>query len=406
MEKIILLDTRRGDQLTYFDMDPMEFKILYHTNRIRSTFTVADICLDDTNFYVGYTMFQYKLSNIGKLYVKIIKKEGFSFKNKKVLFWFGGKVNEWLTTKFEILILVCKYLKLEWVTQLDIRIWRMLTKTMLEKILSKSITNPEDLMRYILKYKIRVKASHNLTLKFFKEVGVHYMTAFMFQKLLRYSSNPDLTIQNIRSLEAIPNIDDILTQCEILGVKYNPKWSPKRFNDFHTKCSKELMAYEIKHVPDHTIEYTNEKLDLSLIECYNPKLLTTSREIFEEGYSMHHCIYTNYMTKINEGNYFVISMTIQNTRVTVGIMVKSPDFDDFDIYNQSYRENGQRISRVVIEQVRGIRNQFVESPKELIKFVERNKWWFLRNHTKLQSTIKLNAIEPIPDRFADLLNPW
>lgn len=370
--KKILFDSRSKAQKDYMDLEPLYFRILYYTNRILSSFYIQDIADDEDSedFYVAQTTFSYRLNAQNTRYVKITEKRGFSFKGGKINFWFKDNLKIYIQNHTDLLTRVLEHKRLEWFIPLlsNQGLAELITKTLLEKIFSRKITNPETFIKFIIKYNIKTKIPHKVVLKYYN--GNCVINNFLFKNALRVSTNPEFVVKNINKLIAIPDFQDVVTQCTILNIKYNPKWSQSRFKSFHAKCSLELMKQELHNIEDYKLSYIGN-LPIKEISDYKAKLLTTSTQIFEEGYNMHHCVYTNYMSSIKRGEYYVFNLIIDDIPATAGISIVS------DFYDKTIN--------VHVDQVRAKRNAYIRTPDKFTNFISYNKDFFINNYKILNN---------------------
>ena len=91
------------------------------------------------------------------------------------------------------------------------------------------------------------------------------------------------------------------------------------------------MQFKIDNIRDTRVEYT----DLPTI-TNSIKLLSSEKEIFEEGTLMHHCVYTNYWSQVSNRMYFVFTYENGDVRATIGVN-KHWDSDKFQV-NQMYQK--------------------------------------------------------------------
>jgi hypothetical protein len=64
----------------------------------------------------------------------------------------------------------------------------------------------------------------------------------------------------------------------------------------------------------------------SVVETFRQcglELCNTEQRVFEEGYLMHHCVYTNYWNRIQRKDYIALSMQLEDGPVTIGLARKT-----------------------------------------------------------------------------------
>ena len=119
-----------------------------------------------------------------------------------------------------------------------------------------------------------------------------------------------------------------------LNKKVNFSWSRNKFQDINVQWSRELMRKDIEKRNPQDI-YKNKEL------IKDAKLLSSERDVFEEGMIMHHCVYTNYWRLIESGKYVALHLnsTVNSLGITLGVQV---------IYDYNNKDN--IISKLVFDQ--------------------------------------------------------
>lgn len=119
-----------------------------------------------------------------------------------------------------------------------------------------------------------------------------------------------------------------------LNKKVNFRWSRNKFRDINVQWSRELMRKDIEKRNPKDI-YKNKEL------IKDAKLLSSERDVFEEGMIMHHCVYTNYWRLIESGKYIALHLnsTVNSLGITLGVWVR------YDYNNQD-----NIISKLVFDQ--------------------------------------------------------
>ena len=119
-----------------------------------------------------------------------------------------------------------------------------------------------------------------------------------------------------------------------LNKKVNFNWSRNKFQDINVQWSRELMRKDIEKRNPQDI-YKNKEL------IKDAKLLSSERDVFEEGMIMHHCVYTNYWRLIESGKYVALHLdsTVNSLGITLGVQV---------MYD--YNNNDNIISKLVFDQ--------------------------------------------------------
>ena len=109
-----------------------------------------------------------------------------------------------------------------------------------------------------------------------------------------------------------------------LNKKVNFSWSRNKFREINVQWSRELMRKDIEKRNPQDI-YKNKEL------IKDAKLLSSERDVFEEGMIMHHCVYTNYWGLIESGKYIALHLnsTVNSLGITLGVWVRY-DFNNQD----------------------------------------------------------------------------
>ena len=119
-----------------------------------------------------------------------------------------------------------------------------------------------------------------------------------------------------------------------LNKKVNFSWSRNKFREINVQWSRELMRKDIEKRNPQDI-YKNKEL------IKDAKLLSSERDVFEEGMIMHHCVYTNYWRLIESGRYIALHLnsTVNSLGITLGVWVR---------YDSNNQDN--IISKLVFDQ--------------------------------------------------------
>ena len=119
-----------------------------------------------------------------------------------------------------------------------------------------------------------------------------------------------------------------------LNKKVNFSWSENKFREINIQWSRELMRKDIEKRNPQDI-YKNKEL------IKDAKLLSSERDVFEEGMIMHHCVYTNYWGLIKSGKYIALHLnsTVNSLGITLGVWVR---------YDSNNQDN--IISKLVFDQ--------------------------------------------------------
>ena len=181
------------------------------------------------------------------------------------------------------------------------------------------------------------------------------------------------------SYEILSVFSDLTNDCAVLDKKMNPSCSLKRMHQEHSKFTHERMILERGTMSDTPIyDLQSEQPDFSEFGIEG-QIINNEMDAFEEGETMHHCIYTCYFSKIKNREYIGLSINYPE-RITVGIRANSA--------RQAY-----------IEQMHTIRNGVPskDSQERIEKFFEQHKDFF----TGLLDTAKNTQVSEQVPAFED-----
>lgn len=231
-------------------------------------------------------------------------------------------------------------------------------------------------------------------------------TAFLnfFEKSFESS---DINYDKLYAPLLIVKNDDFMdtqSQCNKLGKKINLSWSESRLSSFHDELTWEIMKIESETLYDENYYHENnlggnsdkESTDTS-IYFDGLELITTRRRLYHEGAIQHHCIFTNYETRVKRAQYMVFSMVNkENKRITIGCAIERINND----------ENSDTSYSISIDQMRLKRNDMVskEDGEYIRKTIESNSFQSrVISYIGLQSK-KETFIEKINSNLLDRLN--
>ncbi len=328
MENIVL-ETPAQEYKDFMSLPMGIYKNLQYQNNIQSRgFIESALCKKEGCTYYTYTVFKVRKSKNG-YYRQNTQKYGFTLNEKgKLSVWFGKNI-------FEVpgVSEVFKHMNLNW---LNTKLMPFVTKGIAEKLLNNKITNNMDLLKAYIKV-MRLKCSPKLLYNvieagnYSKQVLLLMMSVAKDQNhFLEYCLSTDSERQTSYFLM------DLVKQAQVLDKKIDYTWSVKRLHDEHQAWTKEIMDIEVNNMVDVTAESTLPFLEF---KCDGFKLLTTKKEIYTEGKVMNHCVYTNYWSSVQNGNYLVYQVDWFGERATLGCYI-----GDKITVNQCYRHSNRPIS--------------------------------------------------------------
>jgi hypothetical protein len=264
-------------------------------------------------------------------------KAGVSFdKEKKTIkIWFGNSIQ---ILEGTILPDIIQFFKLDWFNALSHALKTLLNKTMLQNMIKGKITNPRDYVKAYLK----TSPYKNLDISpelFYKTFTVdEFNSPKGLRKYILYATNPNEGLEHVakqRTTRYNGELEDLFTQAEMLDRKVNLKWSETRMKEVHAEWTRELMGMAIKSI---------QPVDYNYPEIETPEgisLIKSNIELFEEGTTMKHCVYTNYERSVRNKNYYVFRYDREGVRATAGVRIVG-------------------INHVVLDQMYSIRNTSVD----------------------------------------------
>ena len=151
-----------------------------------------------------------------------------------------------------------------------------------------------------------------------------------------------------------------------LNKKVNFSWSRNKFQDINVQWSRELMRKDIEKRNPQDI-YKNKEL------IKDAKLLSSERDVFEEGMIMHHCVYTNYWRLIESGKYVALHLnsTVNSLGITLGVQVMY-DYNNKDniisklVFDQAFYAYDKILST---EDSQMCKNYLIDNEDNLIKIL-------------------------------------
>ena len=315
--------------------DGLAKNVSYYNNMYSRAFTEASITKKDGCIYYSANTFKIVKSTKSSYYIKRINKDGFTIDEKgKVSFWFNKSIFQ-----MPHINEIFKYFNFNW---LDVKLYPFITKGIFEKMVAGKITNSTDVCKAYLKA-MRINCSPALFLQLFQTNSISkqdFLRRAAVAKDINHFIEYLLTPNDSRSSLVF---EDMVKEAQILEKKIDYKWSSKRLTEEHKDWTEQIMQIEIDSLDDVTIP------GVERFDRYTPdgfKLLKTQKEVFYEGRTMKHCVYTAYWSSIKHSSYIAYHITLGNEEATLGVNV----YDDKVVCNQcSSRYNGPISSKMQIK---------------------------------------------------------
>ena len=309
----------------------------------------------DTHVYWAYTEAKPRFEN-NRLFYSRNNKYGFTYDKatKDFKFWFGRSIHE--IPPF-MLHDVFKHFNIDWYGNLSLSLGTLLNATMVKNMIKGKITNPRDYVKAYLKTSPYRKSGISPELFYKTFADSNLQSPKSYRKIIEYSTDPNHALEfiaNHGSGYIHHSITDLYNQASVLDRRVNPKWSEARMKEVHSEWTRDIMSVEVKLIKQHDYEYPEVSLPDGL------EIISNNYELFEEGTTMKHCVYTNYESRIRSKKYFAFRYEKDGIRATLGVDKQSYDQATF---SQMY---GIGNSSVPID--------ITDSMKEFIKTEYFQKW--------------------------------
>ena len=309
-------------------------------------------------------------------FLKPIKTSSFCF-NKKTKKLYS--VNITFCTIPEVITNINKILNIDWFNSLNnYSTYNSISKTVfyrksiLERIWSRRITNPEDLIKFYTKYILKLKNISWKSIRLLLNKLPSFSHWYLLNSIDSYVNNPNLFINKLVNTLSLENYQysteytDYLYQIAVLKIKSNiAYWSLNRFLEEHNKLSNKLLELEISDKKDLLIfsSIYNSYLP-SNIKC---NFINTEKLCFLESKEMNHCIYSNYWNHIYTKNYIAISIK-DKERATVGIRYVKDDNNLVFYLDQIRGRNNIQCS----EYLRNTMNDWILNNQTVLRAITKN----------------------------------
>lgn len=236
-------------------------------------------------------------------------------------------------------------------------------KLLLKNVLLGNITNPEDYYKWILKKTYRTDA---IPWKLFRDYSKGCMRASVFD-LMEATTNPKLAIAVYLDENTDWSIKHLLEDAIIsalrLGEKINPLWSIKRLQAEHQRQIEAVQLKRIDAMESTPASHVLDAYDFPL----GVKWLNTEGDVFREATRMHHCLHSNYWSRIKRGDYVAFAIDHNDEHFTLGCRFNG-DFCMYDqahtIYNGSVSHENMMFINDLIRDI----DQFLAKQRELVGF--------------------------------------
>lgn len=158
--------------------------------------------------------------------------------------------------------------------------------------------------------------------------------------------------QNDTNFEII--VCDMLDQAKALNRKIKSEWSDRKIRDKHSDWSEEITKIKAKNCSETPIWTRTPELPEGVT------FINSEKECAQEGFNMHHCLYSNYYRSIALKGYIALHVAGQNP-YTIGMRVKYNQNNDiidiildqaFGVHNRRLKEDETREVDILVNLVR------------------------------------------------------
>lgn len=293
----------------------------------------------DTHIYWAVNGCTPKWNKTSGLYLKRDSAAGCSYDRttKKFKWWYGKHA---VINMPNIVTDMCAYFKSEWFDNVPQGLKISTTNSTLSKVLLGKITNPRDLIKGIINVNPTMRGMNISTELMWKYCNARAgMRLQSLSDMLGVAKDPNHAIEYIIDKDYLDHyLSDLIKQGQMLNRKIDFKWSKSRIAEVHTEWTKEIMDMEQEFVEKKDYNYIGELPSSGSLE-----LITDSKELYIEGRTMSHCVFTNYADAVSNKTYFVFKFADRDTRATLSIQ-KHFDKNEF-VVNQLYGKFNKTIDR-------------------------------------------------------------
>lgn len=282
-----------------------------------------------------------------KHFIKTTNIRSITYKNNK---FYGNKITSF---GYEELNYILDYFKCDWfknfLKTVQINKHNFLTQTVLKLVISKKVTNEEDLIKKLLKITFKTdKISWRTYRSYICNSNNIYPYINVFN-LLDFTVNPEECLKyynNCKDSNERSLMHDLLSSAADLDEKIDFRWSLKRKISEHSRQINKLLECELSTKENKPI------FKEDTFSAHNITLLNTELDVFKEANLMSNCLYSCYWNAIKNKHYLAFKVEGKE-RCTLGVRIN----------------NG----KAVFDQVHTIRNgNASEKTENLVKIFVRN----------------------------------
>lgn len=365
MEKIFYNKQGYDDAMKMLEDSAEWQRFNFHSNKI---YTISYGHMKETDTHVYFSMCALKPMFNKKLFFKRKTLEGVTYnkETRELKVWFDKQFYT-LTTYMQSEIV--NHFKVEWFDAMPWTLKNMATNTLIKRVIEKKITNPKDYTKAFLRtyFPKTTEISHHKFYNLFRENSHLQSPRAYFEKMIHCTDPNDYINLMCSGADFEYSSDyvllnEMMQQAKILDEKINIKWSDARMKEVHNEWTKRIMELEVKNI--QPIEYNYpEGLD-TIPEL---ELITNNIDLFTEGKTMNHCVYSSYNSGVKNKDYFVLKYDDGNVRGTVGV----------SFYYDLFAGSKNNSNTVYVQQFHGKYN--CSMPDDVCKKVDN---WIKQKHVQ------------------------
>jgi hypothetical protein len=175
---------------------------------------------------------------------------------------------------------------------------------------------------------------------------------FSYEDLKIFTDNPNLFMEKMFSLpgQECYELKDLLYQAKKLNRVIKMSWSPRRIHDEHMKWTEEIHQLKTRNCSTESIWEKSVKLPKGVT------LLNSEKEIANEGSSMHHCIYTNYCSRLKNKRMIAFHVINEDGDFTCSFRFRDNQIE----FDQAYKAWNKRLTDSEMEFAKSLEKYVAE----------------------------------------------
>ena len=236
------------------------------------------------------------------------------------------------------------------------------SKSIIGDILRKKIYSEESFYRCVLNKIYKLKGFNWKLFRDFEKCDRHMSIydLYTFTKNLESSLRVLINLSNNNDWTKYNLLRDMLNCAVKLDHVVDFTWSDKRLSQEHLNQVRLLNLREIS-------EKQTTPIQDYAINTDTIKMLNTEKDVYLEGLTMHHCLYTCYWNKIKSGTYLAFHMSFPEN-CTFSFKLKSNGTKSQVLaLDQAYLAYDKRPSDITYKEIDNFIFKYHDKIKELLK---------------------------------------